>query len=135
MHQRGQRGSNTVKRSMSHLCRLNDGYCGPWVPRLHRRHQTQRLGGGTKVDEDNCSFCGPKKLVQFINKTTFFPLTYKTIAAGRARGSPSSRKIMKNKNNTFPRHPASKLWRITSSGKWQMSFCFIPLPLLHLLTP
>lgn len=29
----------------------------------------------------------------------------------------------------------SKLWRIISSGKWQMSFCFIFLPLLHLLTP
>ncbi len=29
----------------------------------------------------------------------------------------------------------SKLWRLTSSGKWQMSFCFILLPLLHLLTP
>lgn len=55
------------------LYQLNDGYCSPWVPRLHRRHHTQRPGGGTKVDDDNCPCCGPKKLVQFINKTTFSP--------------------------------------------------------------
>lgn len=55
------------------------------------------------------------------------PLTYKKIiAAGRARGSPSSRKT-ENKNKIIPFpviHMKSKLWRITSSGKWQMSLLY-----------
>lgn len=47
------------------------------------------------MDDDKCPCCGPKKLVQFFDKTTFSPSHTKSIAAGRARGSPSSRKIMK----------------------------------------
>ncbi|CAB1457714.1 unnamed protein product [Pleuronectes platessa] len=37
-HQRGQRGSDTVKRSMSHCTSLKDGY---GIPRSHRRRRTQ----------------------------------------------------------------------------------------------
>lgn len=76
------------------------------------------------MDDDNCPYCGPKKLVQFINKTTFFPLTYKTIAAGRARGSPSSRKIKKNKTNTFSRHPHEKQ-AMESYQFWEVADVFL----------
>ncbi|KAI9524603.1 hypothetical protein NQZ68_016612 [Dissostichus eleginoides] len=30
-------------------------------------------GGGTKVDDEKCPCCGPKKLVQFFDKKTFSP--------------------------------------------------------------
>ena len=88
-------GSDTVKRSMSHCTSWTMGTAAPGSPPPPVCTDVTAPSGWVeerKVDDGNCSYCGPKKLVQFVNKTTFPPLTYKTIAAGRARGSPSSRK-------------------------------------------
>lgn len=75
------------------LYQLNDGTVAPGSP-FAQRHHTQLLGGGKKWMTTTVRI-RLWKLVRFFGGTTF-PLTYKTIAAGGARGSPSSRKT-KNK--------------------------------------
>lgn len=96
VHQRGQRGERYSEKVHVPLYQLNDGYCSPWVPpapRLHRRHRTQRLGGETKSGWRQLFVLWSKEACPVRQQDNFFPpLTYKTIAAGRARGSPSSRK-------------------------------------------
>lgn len=91
-----RKGSDTVKRSMSHCTSWTTGTAAPGSPVCTDVTTPSGWVEEQKWMTTTCPYCGPKKLVQFINKTTFFPpLTYKTIAAGRARGSPSSRKIKK----------------------------------------
>lgn len=63
-----RKGSDTVKRSMSHCTSGMTDAAAPQVPCLDRRSDTQWDDGGLYSD------CGPEKLVQFINKMTFSSL-------------------------------------------------------------
>lgn len=105
---RGQSGSDTVKRSVSH--------CTSWmmgsVGRL-QRWPGRRLG---RADKSMTTFVWNvvQRSLSSLSMRQHFSLSYKTIAAGRARGLSTSRKKKKHqrKNNnyniTFPGNPHEK---------------------------
>lgn len=49
-----RKGSDTVKRSMSHCTSWTKGTVAPGSPVCTDVTAPERLGGGTKVDDDNC---------------------------------------------------------------------------------